>query len=82
MIDEATCGARQRKACELLELSVRTYQRWTQDEVVLSDGRPEAQRPVPANKLSREEREAILADEGRYLASESSFYRVYKGRIR
>jgi len=99
LIDEAvTAGARQRKACEILEISVRTYQRWTRGAAVLSDGRPEAQRPVPANKLSPEEREEILAvsnspvfrslppsqivpalaDEGRYLASESSFYRILR----
>ena len=99
LIDEAvTAGARQRKACGILEISVRTYQRWTQDEGVLSDGRPEARRPVPANKLSSEERDEILAvsnipvfrsqppsqivpalaDEGRYLASESTFYRVLR----
>ena len=99
LIDEAvTAGARQRQACEVLEISSRTYQRWTQDEAVVSDSRPEAQRPVPANKLSAAEREAILAvsnspvfrsrppsqivpalaDEGRYLASESSFYRVLR----
>ena len=99
LIDEAVvAGARQRKACEILEISSRTYQRWTQDEAVLSDGRPEAQRAIPANKLSTEEQEAILAvsnspvfrsrppsqivpalaDEGRYLASESTFYRVLR----
>jgi len=99
LIDEAvTAGARQRKACEILEISSRTYQRWTQDEAVVSDNRPEAQRPVPVNKLSVEEREEILAisnspvfrsrppsqivpalaDEGCYLASESSFYRVLR----
>ena len=64
----------------------------------MSDGRPGARRPVPANKLNSEEREAILAisntpvfrslppsqivpalaDEGRYLASESTFYRVLR----
>jgi len=99
LINEAVvAGARQRKACEILEISIRTYQRWTQNEAVLRDGRPEAYRPVPANKLSAEEREAILAvsnspvfrslppsqivpalaDEGRYLASESTFYRVLR----
>ena len=99
LIDEAvTAGARQRKACEILEISVRTYQRWTREGSVLGDGRPAAQRPVPANKLSAEERAEILAvsnspafrslppsqivpalaDEGRYLASESSFYRVLR----
>jgi len=101
LIEEAVAaGARQHKACGLLDLSVRTYQRWTQDETVLSDGRPDAQRPVPANKLRAEERDAILAvcnspafcsrppsqivpalaDEGRYLASESTFYRVLRER--
>jgi len=99
LIEQAVAtGARQHKACEILEISSRTYQRWTQDKAVLSDGRPSAQRPVPANKLSPEEREALLtvsnspafrslppsqivpalADEGRYLASESSFYRVLR----
>jgi len=62
LVDEAvTAGARQRKACEILEISTRTYQRWTQDEAVLTDRRPCAQRPAPANKLSPKEREAILA---------------------
>jgi len=99
LIDEAViAGARQRKACEILEISSRTYQRWTQDETVLHDRRPCAQRPAPANKLSPKEREEILAitnspafrslppsqivptlaDEGRYLASESSFYRILR----
>jgi transposase InsO family protein len=99
LIDEAVmAGARQHKACAILEISSRTYQRWTQDEAVLVDGRSGAQRPTPVNKLSPEEREAIvavcnslvfrslppsqivptLADEGRYLASESTFYRVLR----
>lgn len=99
LIDEAVAtGARQHKACEILAISARTYQRWTQGEAVLSDRRPGAQRPVPVNKLGPEEREAILAvsnspvfrslppsqivpalaDEGRYLASESTFYRVLR----
>ena len=99
LIDEAvTAGARQHKACASLELSARTYQRWTQDVAVLSDARPSAERPVPSNKLSVEERQVILAvsnsptfrslppsqivpilaDEGRYLASESTFYRVLR----
>lgn len=99
LIDEAvTAGARQHQACAILEISSRTYQRWTKAGDVLSDRRPVAQRPAPANKLSPEEREEILAvsnspvfrslppsqivptlaDEGRYLASESSFYRVLR----
>jgi putative transposase len=99
LIEEAVAaGARQHKACEVLEISARTYQRWTQDEAVLSDRRPGAQRPAPPNKLSDEEREAILevanspafcslppsqmvpalADQGHYLASESTVYRILR----
>jgi transposase InsO family protein len=99
LIDEAiAAGTRKHKACEILEITLRTYQRWTQAGDVASDRRPEAQRPEPLNKLSPEEREEILAvsnspvfrslppsqivpalaDEGRYLASESSFYRVLR----
>lgn len=99
LIEEAvTAGARQRKACEILEISARTYQRWTLEATVISDCRPGAQRPVPVNKLSAEERQEILeianspvfrslppsqivpalADQGRYLASESSFYRIFR----
>lgn len=96
MIDEAVeSGARQSRACEELDLSERTLQRWRHAP---EDGRPGAQRPVPANKLSEAERQAVLAaanqpgyesltphqivpklaDEGRYLASESTFYRVLR----
>jgi transposase InsO family protein len=99
LIEEAVCaGARRHKACALLGLSLRTYQRWVGEGGVVRDRRPEAERPVPANKLSAQERAQILriasspayrslppsqivpalADEGRYLASESSFYRVLR----
>lgn len=77
-------------------MSLRTLQRWTEENVVRADARPTAKRPVPRNALSPAEREAILAvcnspeyahlppsqivprlaDAGRYLASESTFYRV------
>lgn len=97
MIREAVeAGARKNKACEVLEVSVRTIQRW-EHEGGLEDGRKGASRRV-ANKLSEAEKEEILkvcneprfrslpptqivpalADEGRYLASESSFYRVLR----
>jgi transposase InsO family protein len=96
LIDEAVAaGARQAAACTELGLCERTVQRW---RLRPHDGRPQAKRPVPRNKLSHEERQAILraanrpdcanltphqivpklADEGVYLASESSFYRVLK----
>lgn len=99
LIDEAVAaGARCRQACPVLGISVRTYQRWTEANAVRADGRPEADRPVPANKLTEAERAEILtvvnspayrslppsqivpalADTGRYIASESSFYRVLR----
>ena len=88
-------GARQKQACEVVELSARTFQRWVKDGIA-SDRRISAVRPVPTNKLSEVERQRILAvcnepafshlppcqivpillDQGTYLASESSFYRV------
>lgn len=90
-------GARQWQACEVLELSVRTYQRWVKAGMV-SDRRQTTKRAAPANKLSDAERQRILdvcntsayahlpayqivprlADQGVYLGSESSFYRILK----
>ena len=100
LIQEAIAsGARKSQACALLNLSVRTLQRWIDDEdQVMGDQRKDAVRPAPSNQLSDEEREQILvicnserfkslppsqivpalADEGVYIASESSFYRVLK----
>jgi transposase InsO family protein len=99
LIDEARQGgARLQPACRELGIDVRTYQRWTWGGAIKPDGRPEAVRPVPANKLSAEERVAVLAlcheppyaslppgqivprlaDEGQYLASEATFYRILR----
>lgn len=96
-IDEARlAGARQAKACEVMDISAKTYQRW-KDPENQQDDRPQAKHD-PGNKLSELERQRMiklanepeyaalspskivpkLADEGRYLASESSFYRVLK----
>jgi len=89
-------GARLIPACQVLKISARTYQRWTSAGGVLQDQRPEAIRPVPANKLTPDERQRVLdlchqkgnaslppsqivpklADQGYYIASESSFYRI------
>jgi putative transposase len=91
-------GAAAHKACAELGITLRTYQRWTHAGAVKADARPQAVRPVPANKLSAQERQEILAvcnqdeyaslppaqivpklaDEGRYIASEASFYRVLR----
>jgi putative transposase len=99
LIDEAhQTGARLKPACQELGIDVRTYQRWSQGGGVKADGRSEALRPPPANRLSAEERAQVLAvcheppytslppsqivprlaDEGRYLASESTFYRILR----
>jgi putative transposase len=100
LIEEACrAGARLEKACEVLELSPRTLQRWRDEEGIREDARTAAARDcVPANRLGDAEREAILqvvnqpefaplppsqivpalADQGRYIASESSFYRVLR----
>jgi transposase InsO family protein len=103
LIDEAcAAGARQSRACDVLKIDVRTLRRWRQqqrEEQRLIDRRREtAADRIPANKLSPEERERILAvcneptyrslppsqivprlaDDGEYLASESTFYRVLR----
>lgn len=96
LIDEAVAGgARQGRACQELGVTVRTVQRW---RLSPRDGRTQAVRGSPANKLSMEEWRAVvaaanrkdcasltphqivpkLADEGLYLASESTFYRILK----
>ncbi len=53
-------GARLAHACRELGMDVRTYQRWTRGGGVKADGRPDAERPPPANKLSAEERAQVL----------------------
>ena len=96
LIDEAVAaGARLDPACAMLGLSIRTVQRWRR---MPEDRRPLTDRPAPANRLSDEERQHLLAvanapvhacmtphqivpklaDEGIFLASESTFYRVLK----
>ena len=54
-------GARQDKACEMIGLSTRTLQRWQVNGVVGEDKRPTATRPAPINKLSNDERQAVMA---------------------
>ena len=99
LINEArAAGARLKPACDVLNISDRTYQRWTKEGGVATDQRPIVKRPTPKNKITPEERHAIvetiknpdyadlapsqivplLADEGIYLASESTFYKVLR----
>jgi putative transposase len=61
LIDEARAnGARLKPACDVLEISNRTYQRWTKNGTVKKDQRPIVNRAIPKNKLSKEERSKIL----------------------
>ena len=53
-------GCRLKLACQELNISVRTYERWTRNEGVESDQRPLAKRPTPKNKLSDEERKQVI----------------------
>lgn len=97
LVDEAVAsGARKAKACEILAISVRTLQRWRSNGDIGADGRPDAIRPVPTNRLTDEEKQRVLdtlnkpeftnmppsqvvprlADDGVYLCSESSMYRI------
>ena len=101
LIDEAVnAGARLAPACAVLGLTARTLRRWRAlagSDSGLVDRRTCTPR-VPANRLTPEEQEAILAvcnepehrslpptqivprlaDQGVYIASESSFYRVLR----
>lgn len=85
-------GARKFKACEILELQIRTIERW---EMIPVDGR-QGPHNSPSNALTQQERAKVLeianssefaslppcqivpklADQGKYIASESSFYRI------
>jgi putative transposase len=97
LVKEAVdAGATRAASCQILELSVRTLERWEQNPD-RGDGRAGPLTPPP-HSLTDEERKMIievanspvyqdlcpwkivakLADSGRYIASESSFYRVLK----
>ena len=54
-------GCRVNAACVETEISLRTYRRWLCGKELMVDKRPDAKRPDPSNKLSKTERETILA---------------------
>jgi len=61
LIEEAHgAGARWEKGCAELGIDARTYRRWTEEGGVRNDGRPDASRPEPSNKLNEGERQQIL----------------------
>lgn len=89
-------GAKVEAVCKRLGVSVRTVQRWSQEQT--AEDRRYGPRSQPANRLSEAERRRILqlansepyqhlspkqlvprlADEGVYVASESTIYRVLR----
>lgn len=96
-INEAvTAGARRFKACAIVGITLRCFQRWREDDIDRRSTRVQA----PVNVLSEAEVEAILAavnapefahlpvtqivprlaDQGIYLGSESTIYRVLRRR--
>lgn len=94
ILEAVAGGARKIKACEILELEIRTIERWEKN---LEDGRCGPHK-IPVNALTEDERANVLkianseeyanlpvcqivpklADKGEYIASESSFYRILK----
>lgn len=95
LVEEAVAaGASRAASCQVLELSVRTHERWKRKP---EDGRNGPLTPAPQS-LTPEEKKMIievcnsvhfqdlcpwkivakLADSGTYLASESSIYRILK----
>lgn len=61
LIDEARqAGARLKPACDILNISVRTYERWVKEGTETRDKRPCAKRKPPVNKLTQEERDKII----------------------
>jgi transposase InsO family protein len=96
--DAIVAGARQEQACDLIDLSERTLQRWKNDQASEIADRRTGRVQAPKNQLSPLERQQVLAiansaefghlppsqivprlaDQGIYVASESTFYRVLK----
>ena len=54
LINEARAnGCRLKPACDELNITPRTYQRWTKEGSVKKDQRPLVKRPTPKNKLTK-----------------------------
>ena len=94
--DAVSKGARKQQACDALNISLRTLERWhTPEKTIKQDARLSHGR-APSFKLTEAERGKVisvaiskefsdlpphqivptLADQGKYVASESSFYRI------
>ena len=95
--EHSAAGISKQLFCAHLGISYRTFQRWSKSSGI-KDLRVQSKRIAPANKLSDDERNRILAivneakyrdlspckivpllaDEGIYVASESTFYRLLR----
>jgi len=60
IIEAIASGARQSTACNVIGLTARTLQRWRINGEIGADKRPTASKPAPSNKLSDEERQAVI----------------------
>ncbi|WP_443088413.1 IS3 family transposase [Vibrio sp. McD22-P3] len=58
--DAKQSGCRLERACHEVQIDLRTYRRWYRQGEVQTDKRPTCARPEPANKLSQQERDAII----------------------
>ncbi|MGL1128697.1 IS3 family transposase, partial [Vibrio vulnificus] len=58
--DAKQSGYRLEHACHEVQIDLRTYRRWYQQGKIRADKRPTCARPVPANTLSQQERDAII----------------------
>jgi len=77
LIDEAcAAGARQARACAVLEISPRTLQRWRRENT--GDQRGGTHRPAH-NKLSGAEREALLRRKAIIIFQSSRIYDLMAG---
>lgn len=60
ILEAVKSGASKIRACETIELNMRTFQRWFDGSNVKPDQRPIIERPKPQHKFSAKERQAIL----------------------
>lgn len=70
MINEATSkGARKHLACQLLDISLRTLERWQQPDGSVMEDQRQFVNIFPANKLTPEERRKVIsiATSGKYM---------------
>lgn len=76
LITEANnAGARKQEACKLLNITLRTLQRWEKEQG-LTDKRQRLSRSEPVNKLTQKEREMILA-----IANDKIYYNLPPSKI-